>query len=310
MKLHQLHEFIAIADCGSIRAAARFLGLSQPALTKSLHRLEEEMHVQLVVRTTHGVELTAYGNALLGRARLIQAESQKIHQEIAQMRGEKEGTLTVGLSPTVATLLLPPALNQFRKDYPNVRLNIVGGLYHTHLPEIRAGTMEFAIGPIPAEGLGPDFSSEPLFFNNTVIACRKSHYLRDATRLADLQDADWALYGRVRHGPGASIVEAFQQAGLSLPRIVVQCSSIAGLIALVAHSDILCILAREMLDQEPLCNGLHSITIQESLPRYLITLFRKASSPLSPAAAHLATLLRRQSSYLNQERDAPIVSNG
>lgn len=310
MKLHQLREFIAIADCGSIRAAARFLERSQPALTKNLHRLEDEVHVQLVVRTTHGVVLTSYGNALLERARLIQAESQKIQQEIAQMRGEKEGTLTVGLSPTVATLLLPPALNQFRKDYPNVRLNIAGGLYHTHLPEIRAGTMDFAIGPISAEGLGPDFSSEPLFFNNTAIACRKSHYLRKATNLADLQNADWALYGPGKHGPGASIVDAFQQAGLPLPKIVVQCSSISGLIALVARSDILCVLAREMLDQEPLCNGLHAIRIQERLPRYLVTLIKKASSPLSPVASHLATLLRRQSSYLNQERDAPNVAKG
>lgn len=216
MKLHQVRDFIAIAENASIRKAAKVLGLSQPTLTKSLRHLEDEMHVQLFARTPRGVELTPYGEVLLVRARLIEAESQKARQEIAQMRGEKEGTVTVGVSPTVATSLLPSALTQFRKDYPNVRINIVGGLYYAHLPELRAGTMDFAVGAVPAGDPKSDLESEILFYNSTAITCRKGHSLRNATKLSELEKAEWILYGPSQRGPGASIIEAFQVAGLEV----------------------------------------------------------------------------------------------
>lgn len=310
MKLHQVRDFIAIAEHASIRKAARVLGLSQPALTKSLRHLEDEMHVQLFARTQRGVELTPYGEVFLIRARLIEAESQKARQDIAQMRGEKEGTVTVGVSPTVATSLLPSALIQFRKDYPDVKINIMGGLYYAHLPELRAGTMDFAVGAVPAGASQSGFASEVLFYNSTAIACRKGHSLRSATKLSELEKAEWILYGPSRRGPGASIIEAFQAAGLPSPRIMAQCNSIAGLVALVARSDILCVLPRQMLDEEPLCNGLHVIPIAQPLPHYPVVLMRKAASPLTPAASHLATLLRRQVAYLNLDgRPRPRLAN-
>ncbi|TAK85045.1 MAG: LysR family transcriptional regulator [Betaproteobacteria bacterium] len=304
MKLHQVRDFIAIAESASIRKAAKVLGLSQPALTKSLHRLEDEMHVQLFARTARGVELTPYGEVLLVRARLIEAESERARQELAQMRGEREGTVTVGVSPTVATSLLPNVLMQFRKDYPNVGINIVGGLYYAHLPELRAGTMDFAVGPVPAGVPNFEFASDVLFYNSTAIACRKGHSLRNATRLAELEKAEWILYGPSRGGPGASIIEAFQDAGLPPPRVMAQCNSIAGLVSVVARTDILCVLPRQMLDQEPLCNGLHVMPIAQRLPRYPIVLMRKSTSPLTPVASHLATLLRRQVAYLNLDGHA------
>lgn len=74
MRLQRIEQFIAVVDAGSIRGAARRLGVSQPALTRALQQLEEELGVQLMQRSVRGASLTAAGSAFLARARVAEAE--------------------------------------------------------------------------------------------------------------------------------------------------------------------------------------------------------------------------------------------
>ena len=92
MKLNQLRDFIAVVEHGSLRLAAAQLGLTAAALSKSLSALEEELHVQLLVRHSRGITLTPFGHTFLARARRIASEAQKATEEMAQLRGEREGT--------------------------------------------------------------------------------------------------------------------------------------------------------------------------------------------------------------------------
>ena len=94
MTLNQLRDFIAMSEHGSMRAAARALGVSAPALAKSVSQLEQELHVPLLQRSSRGVVLSDYGRALLERARLIVSEAHKASDEIAQLRGRHEGAVT------------------------------------------------------------------------------------------------------------------------------------------------------------------------------------------------------------------------
>ena len=79
----------AIADAGSLSAAARASGLSQPALTKQLRKLEEAAGVALFERGVRGVQPTEYGSALLPRARIIRAQAEQGAEELAQLRGRR-----------------------------------------------------------------------------------------------------------------------------------------------------------------------------------------------------------------------------
>ena len=301
MKLNQLRDFIAMAEHGSMRAAARAVGVSAPALAKSVAQLEAELQVPLLLRSSRGVVLSDYGRALLERARLIESEARKASDEIAQLRGRHEGAVTVGASPTPAITIVPEAMMQFRKKYPAVRVGLVGGLYHDHVPRLRNGTLDLAIGPVPAAGLDADLTGEPLFYNDVVIVARKSHPRARAKSLADLIDQDWIVTSPATQGPGAAMFDAFRLHGLAAPQRIVQCDITWTLQPMLEKMDMLCALPRQLVDHLQFGASLRILDIREDLPRYVVSLYHRGDSPLLPGAAHFATLLRRHARYLGSE---------
>lgn len=298
MKLNQLKELIAIVDHGSLRGAARNLGVTAPALSKSLGRLEEELRVPLLIRNSRGVTPSAYGQALLRRARLIQAESQKASEEIAQLRGGLEGVVTVGISPTPAIALLPDVLPRFRQGFPDVRVNIVSGAAHAHLAAMRNGSMDFAVMSIPEEELDTGFESDDLFYSDLVVAARRDHPLSKARSLAELANCEWIVPDPNRREQRSAILDAFHRHALPLPRRLVQCDTGWTLNALLTKSDMLCAISRLMLDHPMFSATLVAIPIEETLPRHRISLFHLAGSPLLPVVMEFATLMKRYAHYL------------
>jgi LysR family transcriptional regulator of abg operon len=98
MKLSQIRDVVAIAESGSLRAAAQHLGLAQPALTRSIRELEHELGAALFERRARGMVLTAAGDVFLQRARAVQAELQRSRDEIDQLKGLTRGQVVIGLS--------------------------------------------------------------------------------------------------------------------------------------------------------------------------------------------------------------------
>ena len=90
MKFHHMRTIVAVAEAGSVRGAARRLGLSQPALTKSLGQLERELGAALVQRSARGTQFTELGKAMLARARAIDAELRRACWEGLGEVGRKE----------------------------------------------------------------------------------------------------------------------------------------------------------------------------------------------------------------------------
>lgn len=297
MKLSELANFIAVADTGSIRAAARQRGITAPAMTQSIARLEEKLHVPLVVRTTRGAVLSDYGQAFLVRARLIVEEVRKAGDEMAQMRGQGLGQITLGTSMTPTSAVIPRAIAAFRREQPQVRLNIVGGMYNEHLPRIRSGAMDFALGPLPAAGIGPEFTAEPLFQNDLVLTVRKGNPHVGATTLAELAHADWLLGGPANHGPGAAVIDMFEQNGYPAPKVMVQSSSLSVMQVLLLESDAICALPRQLVESEPLRQHVVALQVREVMPSYTVSMFHQADWPFSPAVALLATLVRREARH-------------
>ncbi len=301
MKLNQLRDFIAMAEHGSMRAAARALGVTAPALAKSVAQLEDELHVPLLQRSPRGVVLSDYGRALLERARLIDAEARKVVDEMAQLRGRYEGAVAVGASPTPAVSIVPDVLMQFRKKFPAVRVSLVSGLYHAHVPALRNGTLDLAIGPVPAVGLDADLNSEPLFYNTIVVVARRGHPLARNRSLVDLADSEWIVTGPATQGPGAAILDAFRGHGLAAPQRIVQCDMTWALAALLEKSDMLCAMPKQLMSRLPFGGSLQALPLRDELPRYVVCLYRRRDSPLLPGAEHFAALLRRHAHYVGRE---------
>ena len=293
MKFHHMRTIVAVAETGSVRGAARKLGLSQPALTKSLGQLERELGAALVQRSARGTQFTELGKAMLARARAIDAELRRADEEINQLRGMTQGSVSVGVSAAAAIVLIPKALNQFRRIYPSVQVRISESLHPSVASLLREGALDFAIGPLPPGGLEKDLSAEHVFDNELLVGGRRDHPLRGkAKRLADLADAEW-----ISAGPpgsrGAVVQEVFAAMGLAPPKVAVQVDTVLVFQALLASSDLLGMLPRQLF--EGLANdNIQPLRIREPIPPIRIGFMRRADSPLTPAAAAFADCVRAQ----------------
>jgi DNA-binding transcriptional LysR family regulator len=125
--LKLLGVFAAVAEHTSFSRAAEALGSSQPAVSRSVAQLENELGARLFERDTRNVELTRAGALLLDHARAILNSARIAADDLAGLRGLSTGTLRVGASTTIATYILPRFLARFYRTYPGVALHLVRG---------------------------------------------------------------------------------------------------------------------------------------------------------------------------------------
>src|ERR1700722_3263708 len=177
MKLNQLRDAAAIAEHGSLRAAARALRLAQPALTRSVRELEHELGAPLFERRTKGMVLTSVGEAFVQRARAILSDVERARVEVDQIVGGVGGSLVAGLSIAAHILLLPRSLKRFNKRYPDVHLKIIEGFFPTLIGGLRDGGLDFYSGPRPSGPIPEGLVIEKLFDNDRQIVCRAGHPL-------------------------------------------------------------------------------------------------------------------------------------
>ena len=287
MRLTQIRDFLAVIECGGIRAAARKLGVSQPTVTKSVRSLEGELHVQLFGRNARGIVPTAAGRAFFARARVAHAELRKAEEEAAETRGASAGSVAFGVGPVFAALVLPEALARFRRQFPRARVRIVEGLARHLLPSVRDETLDFAMGLQTIGKLDAGLRFRPLYRSELVIAARKGHPLRHARTLAELASAEWLTTSTLGF-PGGPTERFFAAAGVPLPEPVIQCESYNTVAALLATTDMLGFMQRRTLG-EPFGRGtLQEITIEEPLPSVTAGVFTRADTPPTRAAAAMA----------------------
>jgi LysR family nitrogen assimilation transcriptional regulator len=125
MELRSLGYFVRIAELGSITRAAAHLRLAQPALTRHVQRLEEELGVALFTRANRGVRLTEAGQKLLESAERILRDVERTGDEIRAQDAHPSGRIILGVTPTLCPVLAPELSARMRRDYPRVELKVV-----------------------------------------------------------------------------------------------------------------------------------------------------------------------------------------
>lgn len=292
MKLNQIRNVLAVAERGSLRSAARHLGIAQPAITRSIRELEHELGSSLFERHATGVALTSIGEAFVRRASAIEAELQRVKDEVMQLRGEGTGSVTVSLSTASHLVLLPRVLSTFHQRYPNVTLKVIEGLYPAIEADLHSGLIDFYVGPLSESATSGDIDAEFLFNNTRVIVGRKGHPLAAATCLDELVDATWittAVTVKIQE----ELDPLFAGAGLPTPRVAVEAHSGLSMIITVAYSDHLAMLPRQWLEFAPAAQLLDRIRLDHEISAPPIYMARRARLPLTPVAEHLSDLFRR-----------------
>lgn len=152
MNLRALRYFVAIADAGSLTAAAEAIAIAQPALTRQLRELETDLGVQLLQRTPRGVLLTQAGVTLYESAQRMLAEASRVRQQLAQRQDKTKTTVVLGTSPTLARVLLPSLIENCLRSLPHIQLRAREAFTPTLLDWLERGVVDMAIVTNPEPG--------------------------------------------------------------------------------------------------------------------------------------------------------------
>ena len=295
MKLHQIRDLLAVAEKGSLRAAARHLGLAQPSISRSIQALEKELKVPLLERHARGTVLTPSGQLFARRAGSAASELRRAREELAQLHGSAEGSVSAGFSSVPLLALLPKAIAPFSKRYPRVELHITDGAFPAIESHLKDGSVDFYAGVSPEKRPGTGLVMEKLFDNTRVVIARHGHPMAKARTLADLVGARWVATS-ITANAQAEIGDLFRQHRLPQPRLAAKITGGAlSLITLLSHSDLLAIVPRQWMEFPPTRGAIQQIDLQEKIVAPPIVIIRRAALPLTPAAEYLCDLLRRAS---------------
>ncbi|MCC5640128.1 LysR family transcriptional regulator [Nostoc sp. CHAB 5844] len=144
MRLEQLQAFLAIADSGSFQQAARQCGVTQSTISRQIQALEADLGIELFHRNTHA-KLTLGGERLLPRVRKICQEWQVATQELADLMAGKQPELCIAAIHSLCASYLPPVLQKFCRDYPDVQLRVTSLGSDRALKVLKDGLVDLAI---------------------------------------------------------------------------------------------------------------------------------------------------------------------
>ena len=302
LKLNHFRDAVAIAEHGSVRAAARHLGIAQPTLTRGLSDLEREIGAPLFERRSKGMLLTPLGEAFVRRATAILNDVRRAGDEFEQLRGNAVGSVTVGLSIAAHLWLLPKVLEPFRRRFANVHLHIIEGFYPTLEQGLHDGSVDFYVGPDPGQKLLRALQKTLLLPGRRAVLCRSKHPLANATSLKELIRTEW-ITTSITPRAEKELGVLFKRYGLPEPTLALRSQSALTLLTCLAHSDLLA-MAPAQWTMSPFANRvLAAIPVKEELSAPAIILVTRTDVPPSPAASFLIDLINRAAGRIGRSKD-------
>jgi len=173
MDIKHLQALVGIADTGSFSAAAEALGTVQSNVSAHVARLERELDVTLVDRSTG--RLTEEGEVVVARTRRMVAEMDAMVADVGAMRHDVSGTVRVGMIGTTGRWLVPRLFGRLRERYPRVQMTVADGTSTTLEPRLISGQLDLAVVTMPVPG--DELSASPLFEEDLVLVVPAGHPL-------------------------------------------------------------------------------------------------------------------------------------
>jgi DNA-binding transcriptional LysR family regulator len=296
MELRDIEYFAVVAEHGHLGRAASALGLSQPALSKSLRRLEDALQTKLVARSPKGVTLTPEGTVLLARVRELRLSLQSVTREISDVSHGRVGHLRIGVGFAGIEEFLAGAFAILLKDAPRTKLTVTISDNDLMIPALRNGELDLFVNYMGGSWLGEELVGERLYDDDHVVCVSANHRLADrkSVRLTDLVGERWAV-SPLTLGSPQRLQEQFRDAGLPLPQIAFEARSAALQLRTVAASDLLNWTSRRFVEQSPLSKVVRILAVKElKLVRPIGVVYRRETY-LPPAVKRFVLILKAQS---------------
>jgi DNA-binding transcriptional LysR family regulator len=145
MNLRQLEHVVALAEEGSFARAAQRVHLSQPALSRSIQSIEDELEMALFDRTTRDVQITPAGETVLRRAKKVLFEARCLVRDVDLLRNHSIGSVSFGAGPYPAAMLLPAVLDTLAQRHPQLRIDARIDNWKNSLEALYSEELDFLI---------------------------------------------------------------------------------------------------------------------------------------------------------------------
>lgn len=294
MRLDDLRYFVAVAEQAHVGRAAQRLGVTQPALTKGIQRLESSLGLRLFERSPRGMALTAIGSVFFERARHLCVGLDEAVQEAGDLNLGAIGTIRIGASPLFADVPVAETFAVLLQQRPGAKARMSIGLNDALRTSLQLGDLDLSINAL--EDQDPEgLEQEALFDDELCIALRAGHPLleRRDLQLSDLASARWAMAGTevlARRRVEARLAEE----GLPPPTVVLQLdSSVTLATAAVRHSDLLTVMSRFSLRSHA-GRGLTDLPLARAVWPRRVGIVRRKGAYISPLAERFIELLRER----------------
>jgi DNA-binding transcriptional LysR family regulator len=252
LRLRDLHVFFTVVQCSSMAKAAAELGVSQPAVSEVIAGLEHMLGVRLLDRSPHGVEATMYGRALLKGGTAAFDELKQCIKQIEFLGDKQVGDLRIGCPESMVASVLPPVIQRFSEQYPNVKLSVNEvSSPPAHWPELRDRRIDLVLERLarPIGKEADDLNIEVLF-NDEVAVAAGAHTpwaKRSKIDIAELEHEPWILMPEDSYNY-MMVAQAYKNRGLGPPKVSLSSFSIHLRVNLLATGRYLTVFPRSVLD--------------------------------------------------------------
>jgi DNA-binding transcriptional LysR family regulator len=277
--LRQLNAFLTIVSTGSLGRAADTLHITQPALSRTVRRLEQQVGAPLFERHSKGMQLTAVGSALLPHA---------------TMRGLAKGTIRVGAVGNIASLILPLAISAVLKKWPNLTVFVIEGVWDRLAEALVKHEVDLALGATTETPDEIEAIADCRWQDQSHVVAGTDHPLRRKRKLTleDTMKEQWAITPRGT-APYEHLQQVFRTHGLGLPNIVVETRSTLVLKSLIARSGFLGWMPESIYDAERRARMVDALNIPGATSARTLTAFKRRQGIVPAPALKLLEELRQ-----------------
>jgi DNA-binding transcriptional LysR family regulator len=271
-----LENFLALYEARNMHAAADKKGISQPALTKSLKVLEEDLGTELFVRSHRGLEPTNAGHALFRHARAIDQEARFAELDVRDAHESMGGHVRIGVGPVLAVSTFPPILARFHRQFPKVEISVETGISNHLVDGLMRDDFDVVVTALPEMPLPDRFAAFPLYTTGMAVICRRGHPLEQQQTVTR---ADLGGYGRVGFVEDREFEKKAQHVfGVRADQLSpnVQTTSLTIMFGILAATDYYAIVS-SMIVPRAERDGLVSFCVEDGLWSLDIELMCKAS---------------------------------
>lgn len=292
MLTRDVQYFLIVAQEHTLARAAERLGISQPALSRAVQRLEAQYQVSLLERTARGVVISQAGKRLAARASLAAIAADDAAKELADIASGRRGEVRIAAGYTIAKVVTHALIPRFINERPAAKLQLDAGFNDHILPLLEDGAYDFVVCAVPMQ-LSDRLEASILLVDEMVPVVRADHPLthKRKVKVADLLAYPWAGTGR-RVVSQQLLQESFTRADVQPPPQVVETNSWETLMIVVASSD--CISFAPRLEVEGnigVFKTLVPLEVPEIFQARRLGMVRRKEGYMSPVSLRAAELV-------------------